>query len=43
MYVFHDPAQALYRDDVVERLGTWRIDWPDVSASRTASARNSVL
>lgn len=21
MYVFHDPAQALYRDDVVERLG----------------------
>jgi hypothetical protein len=24
-------------------MATWRIDWPEVSASRTASARNSAL
>ena len=26
MYVFHDPAQALYRDDVVEKLGLFPRD-----------------
>ena len=26
LYVFHDPAQAIYRDDVVEQLGLARYD-----------------